>query len=170
MTVDQTRFPGGVEVSQLDLGSDTGATSYDALGLLVAAGYSSGDFLPLISFVDGGSQSRTSSTYGNLFNADHNPQIQWDTFFPAGATSAFVFSANFSPSTDQIDVRLYNNTDDEVIMEQTAIGNGKFMYGPTSYTPTTTASPIDIRFQFRNSDNITSVSVSELSGFIGIVL
>jgi len=129
------------------------------IGLLAEAGFVEGDFLPLYTFSPNANASvgTTSTTYNSdptISRAD----VIWGDLFPSGVESQVLGIATLVPGAGEtVDVRIQNHADGETIAEETGFtGTTGVTLGPVSYTPTTTASRIDIYTEWRTSPGTNS--------------
>lgn len=142
-----------------------------ALHLLRKAGFSSGDFIPILEWGARNSNSNSSSsTYSNV-GSQGALRTVIGTHIPSDATLQAYFSAQFEPGSDQIDARLRNTTDDQTAAEVTGITSaGMQEVGPVDYSPTTTGSPTVHIIQIRNNDDSTSIVYEDGYQALGVQL
>lgn len=146
--------------------------SYDGpIGLLATAGYTQGDDLWLQSTGEGAAINvETSGTWVGAVNF-HQDILQWDALFPDGATTrVYAIVAGNPGSGETLDARLQNLTDSETIVQVTDIGGGQTLLGPVTYTPTTTASPIQVVLEIQTSPGSNPSQVVNITGGYGVQL
>jgi hypothetical protein len=133
---------------------------------LRAAGYESGDYIPIL-YTGGQGEYQSSTSATSYVNALENGlgYIKWDTIIPSN-TEAFVWFNAFVNEAP-IDVRIYNNDNNEVLCERTGIPSGNFEIAPEAYTPSTTSNTIQYRCQIRSPDGTTK-SLKDGSIAIGV--
>lgn len=109
------------------------------------AGYSEGDFGPGRHV--GVSAIRTFRTPKTDWA--HEPDqlreiVRWNNDFPAGVQGGVEFKFSVSPGPGETtDVRLFNLTDNETVLEKTDITTADdYVLGPVAYTPSTESSPV----------------------------
>lgn len=130
-------------------------------GLLSDAGYSAGDLLGSYTAQSAATNSTTSSSYVAWNPDPAGIHLEFNTAFPGSSQAQAIAFLDVDPSTDQIDVRLFNLDDDETVVEQTGITSaGSVVLGPTDYTPASPNAVNRMLIQLRNSDNTTSVSIN----------
>jgi len=113
----------------------------------------------------------TSSSYSVVNTADFNPIIRWDDIAPGSTQGRVVMWARVDPKTDQIDVKLRNQDDQEDVIEQTGItSSGPRTLGPQDYTPASTTEALRYNIQIRNGDGSTSVSLKVAGVAFGVQL
>jgi len=136
----------------------------EALETLKDAGFEQGDYLPLYSYnqVAARSVSTTSTTY--TYSADFFITAPvWVDFFPSGLTTQVKCSVRAVPGADEtVDLRVRNTIDGETVAEKTGLtADNVYTFGPTTYTPTTTGSRVEIFIQWRTSPGTNSLIVEE---------
>lgn len=145
----------------------------DAMALLNAAGFSSGDVVAVwsVNAVSSQSASTTNTTYEND-NAILQARFQWDDYIPDGAQGVVKMEGTFAAGTgEDYDVQLRNDTDIEEMVSITSPDNpGAVSSGWTEYTPSTTDSPLDIRFRHRTNPGSNSSQVFYPHFSVGVEL
>jgi len=144
----------------------------DKHDLFRETGYSSGDFIPLVSNGTNAGNSTSSDTYGGYAPQNTTIDLVFRDLAPDAGAIGGMFVGRVNPQADQIDVRIQNRVDDEAVVERTGITGGaqKVAIGPAAYSPATFSSPVTLEPQFRNGDNATSVTISRGSVHYGVFL
>lgn len=168
------KLPSNLDAQGNDI-SNVGSLSTDDLGIGSSNFVESGDPLiigPNFEVVsDQRSYSTTSTTYENTPTEHFRGFTQWDLEIPANADGYAVFYCNVNPGTDEtVDVQLFNETDDEVMLEQTGISSFANLSLSGPYTPTTTSGRIEIRTRIRTSNGANSSEILNEQASLGIQL
>lgn len=153
------RLPADGKFSAVTADSLTDGTDGQAWETLRESGYEVGDSFGGFSInpLELRQASTTSTSYqANNSQLDH--RVVWDHHFPADTTAAVAFYTYVAPGADEtVDVRLYNDVDNETIVEATGItSTGPVSLGPTEYKPTTTGDRIILRAQWRTNPGSAS--------------
>lgn len=135
--------------------------------------YESGDFYPILVFSTRSVAVNTAETAAWNSGYETN-EFQITDSDRSGQT---VYLANYRVNAhgDQIDVRLWNSTDQEALPNsEVSVSAGNTWVnrsvGPQDYTPTTTDTPVAIQPQFRNADGATQVDLSIAQVEIGVII
>lgn len=117
--------------------------------------------------------TRSLSDGSGSYNADPGwiyHRVTWDIELPQANSAVYVtWDAANAGSGETLDVRLYNDTDGETIVEKTG-ADGSTSMGPVTYTPPTTASPIRIQLEVRSSPGTNSSTVFNPNVVFGVQL
>lgn len=167
-----------IKIEDLETGATSGtvptAQSDGTVQMEPAGIGSDGDFLALDTQGNISTQTinTSSTTYGGDENS-HKHSIVWNNIVPSGEQSAVWSYAETTeiPSTETVDIRLQNVTDNETIFEQTGITSVKeFTFGPKNYTPATMDSVIHLQWQIRTDPGDNWSRVGYVQTTIGIIL
>lgn len=146
---------------------------FDRHDLARQAGYEEGDVLTLMAWTPNQaiSASTTSTTFVQV-NTMHRQFFRWDNHLPSGATGVVKLSARIVPGTDETyTVRIFNQTDTE---STGAIVSGSAAANVTSdwveYTPPTTDSLIEFKFQHKTDPGNNSSIVTPTLFTLGVQL
>lgn len=128
---------------------------------LRAAGYTSGDFFGPFDNHVGATNSTTSNSYVTHSPDQGEHMLEWGVQFPNSTVQVFLIVGG-NANGDELDYRVRNVADGETVVAEepiiTGSGNTLASGTPTTYTPTTTDSPVRMQMELRNNDNATSVS------------
>lgn len=108
--------------------------------------------------------STTSTSYVQSIN-QFQAYVKWSDWLPSGAQGAVL--GTFKITTSNGDFRFRNITDSETVVELLDVGNINSV-GPSNYTPTTTASPVEVQAQFRTKDGGSSTDLLAPSLHTGV--
>lgn len=137
------------------------------------AGYSSGEFYPQTTY-----STRTVQTLedasGNWVNGYGVNEFQVDPGDFDAATFALKFEYRGNAHGAEIGVRMWNDTDAEVVpgSSQSVTGSGwqNWSAGPMEYTPPTTGSPVTFQTEFQSVDGSTNVILAIAQAKVGVFL
>jgi len=141
------------------------------LPILSDAGFEKGDFLPLVSLTPLSDRyvGTTSTTWDGQSTFFYQNGMIWDEYFPPGSTTIVKFSLIASPGTDEtLDFRMRNRTDGENLIEVTGITSETMDTWVNTYTPSTTASPLDIISEIRTDPGANSSYIKRALLVIGV--
>lgn len=153
-------------------------TTYDvdnlSGGLLGDAGYSSDKIFPIATFttVRDRNVSTSSSSFTEAISQIETVE-QWNTLLDGTSATTYVrCTAELDGGTDTCYYRVYNTTDSEAVTNtiSSSASPGRVVSAWSSYTPTTTGSPIRISQQIRNDDGSTTVTARYPIFQVGIQL
>lgn len=125
----------------------------------------SGDFAALGPTWNSDESNAFSTTSTSFVTTDVRQSIQWDTWAPANAQTAALSTARTTTSTG--DWRLQNLDDSETVHTASDVATATAL-GPTNYTPTTTASVIELTLQVRTNDGGTATQLDRMSVVLGV--
>jgi len=140
------------------LNSDLGKS---LLPILSDAGFEEGGFLPLLTLNAHSVRyfDTTSTTWDYDFGFIHHKGIVWNEFMPVDE-AVVKFAVGLDPGADETqDMRVYNVTDGETILEELGVTAGVNDTYVSTYAPTTKDSSIYIRAETRTDPGANASSI-----------
>jgi len=138
-----------------------GNTYNRTVGVMAQAGYRKGDRGPTALFHT--LAEVTNSTSQTSYTANESQtdwKMVWDFMFPSDVNTKVSLSCATATTSDTQDIRVQNVTDNETILEDTAVdADSELTLGPTLYEPTTTNDNVIIRVQTRSQEGSDTVTV-----------
>lgn len=138
------------------------AFSKPAPSLLEDAGYSAGDYIPVISMGNLGvySYSTTSTTYESNVNQAAWYYGTWNQYFPADVTPVvWAQLGHTQGSGETMDVRIQETAQGDTLFEQLDAGYGLERWGPTTYEPGDRSFRLGFRPQLRTNPGTESSEI-----------
>lgn len=132
-----------------------GAVSTEDLDIGSADFVASGDFVGIgPAFQARGRQQSTSSqTYSKIVESTFGVRVVWDDWVPSGAQAAVAMHGTTTNAGGS--VKIENQIDNEVVVEQTGLSTGDDVRQTATYTPTTTSDQIFLVLFLRSADGST---------------
>jgi hypothetical protein len=156
-----------VNNESVNTGSLTDSQDDQAWETLREVGYEKGDdVFDLIGFSDE-IQTTSSDSFTDFRPNDTGILAVWDRQFPSSVQGRAFATGRIDGSAGDITIRLFNKTDNDLIVEKTISSFTEFTLGPVNYTPPTTGSLVRIALQFRSDDNTSTVEVNRAQTTLG---